>query len=67
MAGLVLGRLADIDDERRLRPAGRERCGEVVDREDGPGLDRAPGTAPRLEAAIDVAEERLEPDALRLA
>ena len=67
VAGLVLGRLADIDDERRLRPARREQPGQGVDREDGPGLDRAPGTAPRLEAAVDVAEERLEPDAQRLA
>ena len=35
VAGLVLGRLADVDDERRLRAAGREPRGELVDRQHG--------------------------------
>ena len=66
--GLVLGRLADIDDERRLRAARRRaaRRASSTSRTRA-GLDRAPGTPPGLEAAVDVADERLEPDAQRLA
>ena len=67
VAGLVLGRLADVDDERRLRPTGRERRGEGIDVKARPGLDRAPGTPPGVEAAVDVADDRVEPDAQRLA
>ena len=48
VAGLVLGRPPDIDDEPRVRPAPSEPRGELVDGQQKPALT---GRPPRCQAA----------------
>ena len=66
VAGLELGRLPDVDDDGRVRPAGRQLARQAIDVEGGPGLDRPARSAPGAKPTADMADDRLEADPCRL-